>query len=191
MHARCRPPPPTHTLRPSLSRCAAGGSSWGEEGYVYLRRGDNECGIATPGQSVIPTVEGGVLPPPPPPPPPRPVWQCPPDATAVNDSVTAACMWHNGTAGMVMPPPDSIGNYCAYMSQGYMGYVWPATMPQSQYPCAPSFGASNNGGSDWFCVLEVGQNGFTAFPAGATALCDHLSDGVIGYSWAVGGADSD
>ena len=157
------------------------GAAWGEEGYLYLARGSNECGISD--MPVIPCVEGGVLPPPPPPPPPRPAWQCPPDATSVNATGTASCLWHNNTNGMVMPPPSVIGEYCDYVASGYMGYTFPASLTVGEYPCAPSFASSSNGGTDWFCVIESGENGFTQFPAGVTAECGSLSTGMIGYSW--------
>jgi hypothetical protein len=67
---------------------------------------------------------------------------------------------------------------------GYLGYTFPGTDSQDAYPCPPSFSAAGDGGEAWFCMLEKGQRGFTAFPPGATALCDDLSSkGIIGYSW--------
>ena len=157
------------------------GESWGEAGYVRLARGSNQCGITT--QPIIPTVAGGILPPPPPPPPPRPVWECPSDASSINTTTLASCLWYNNTFGTVMPPPDVIGNYCAYIKDGYIGYTMPGTLDQSNYPCPPSFVAAGDGGAAFFCNLEVGQRGFTAFPAGVIAQCGNLTGGVIGYSW--------
>jgi hypothetical protein len=146
---------------------------WGEGGYLRLLRGENECGLTT--QPIVASVAGGLLPPPPPSPPPRPVWQCPDDATSVNTSSLASCVWKNNTVGMVMPPTPS--EYCDYISDGYEGYVWPVSEGTQNYPCAPSFHASNNGGTDFFCVLTQ------TFPANATAICGDFSGGIIGYAW--------
>jgi hypothetical protein len=155
--------------------------TWGEQGYIRLARGSNQCDIVY--DPVIPTVNGGVLPPPPPPPKPLPPWQCPADAVSVNTSTSAACLWHNNTNGMVMPPNPS--EYCDYVADGYMGYVWTtADGPQSAFPCAPSFSAGSNGGTDFFCTLTNGTN-FVTFPAGIRALCANLSSGVIGWEWDV------
>ena len=153
--------------------------SWGEAGYVWLQRGDNECGIGT--FPTIPSVSGGKLPPPPPPPPPRPLWQCPADAFAANNSLTARCEWRNNTNGGVMP--TSVGDYCLYFNDGYMGYTFDGKLPESAYPCWPSFGAGGDGGAAWFCTLSQGANGFSKFPPGATANCSGLAEGVIAYEW--------
>jgi len=156
------------------------GASWGESCYVWLKRGDNECGIGT--FPVIPTVDGGKLPPPPPPPPPRPLWQCPPDAFSVNTSALARCEWRNNTNGGVMPP--SVGEYCDYFADGYMGYTFDGKLSESEWPCWPSFGAAGDGGAAWFCTLTEGENGFSKWPAGARADCSGLAQGVIAYEWA-------
>jgi len=162
------------------------GESWGEGGYVRLASGSNECGIGT--FPIIPTVAGGALPPPPPPPPPRPVWECAPDAKAVNTSQAASCVWVNGTSpAWFMPSADAANDLqsdCTYLKDGYLGYTFSGKLDQSAYPCPPSFSADGDGGAAWFCTLSRGQRGFVDFPAGATALCDDVdSKGVIGYSW--------
>ena len=157
------------------------GESWGEGGYLRLAAGDNECGIGT--FPVIPTVAGGALPPPPPPPPPRPVWECPDGAAAVNTSATAACMWNNATATDWRMPTDGVAGYCAYLNDGYMGYTYPGSDVQADYPCPPSFTAQGDGGAAWFCTLERGNPGFTDFPPGATAVCGQAAAGIFGYAW--------
>lgn len=152
--------------------------SWGEKGYVRLQYGLGECGINVTGDSVLPTVQGGLAPA-------ASVWSCPPDATAVNaSSSTASCLWYNGTSGFVLPPPGSLQPYCAYFSSGYMGYSFPSSLPPAQYPCPPSFVSEGNGSGDYFCVLQAGSKGFLGFPPGAQAVCDGLvSNGTLGYSW--------
>jgi hypothetical protein len=162
------------------------GLTWGEGGYLRLKRGDNECGISN--FPIIPTVVGGRLPPPPPPPPPRPMWQCPPDAIALNTTSNATCLWSNSSAdGKWAMPPTSVGQYCDYFSSGYMGYTFDAHVyEQDAWPCPPSFGAGGDGGAAWFCTLTVGANGFTGWPAHATPDCSAIADGFIGYSWPTG-----
>lgn len=159
------------------------GADWGEGGFVRLAAGSNECGIGT--QPIIPTVAGGALPPPPPPPPPRPVWECPYDAIATNTSTVATCVWYNNTFGQVWP--TAVTEYCDYIGDGYIGYSWPMTEDptQSDFPCAPSFYPTGNGENEFSCLLGKGENGFTGFPVGASALCGNLSRGTIGYAWPV------
>ena len=158
------------------------GESWGEGGYVRLQAHADECGIGT--MPVVATVAGGNLPPPPPPPPPRPVWQCAPDATSVNTSSTAACIWRNGSSAEWAMPTAGVEGDCTYMSDGYIGHTLPGTDRQDAYPCPPSFSPDGDGGQAWFCTLAKGQRGFVDFPEGATALCGEVATkGVIGYTW--------
>lgn len=139
---------------------------------------------------MIPTVAGGVLPPPPPPPPPRPVWQCPPDATASHNTTTRAfCLWDNSTATGWHMPPSTIESDCTYFKQGYMGYTFDAKVypTEAAYPCPPSFSAEGDGGQAWFCMLTVGEQGFTGFPATAQPECSAATEGVLGFSWPLAG----
>jgi len=160
------------------------GTSWGEDGYIRLQRGTNQCDITY--DPVIPVVEGGSLPPPPPSPRPYPPYGCPFDAVQVNTTTTSSCIWKNNTFGMIMPSPAVISSYCDYIKNGYMGYVWPTNnQPESMYPCAPSFNAAGNGGSDYFCTLENSTN-YIYFPPDVTAICDQLTEGIVGYSWSIG-----
>ena len=67
---------------------------------------------------------------------------------------------------------------------GYLGYTFPGSDNQGDFPCPPSFSPNGDGGAAWFCMLKAGYRGFTGFPPGATALCnDVATQGVIGYSW--------
>jgi hypothetical protein len=162
------------------------GAAWGEGGYVRLGRGAGECGINATGNSILPSVAGGTLPP-------WPTTACPPDAAPFNvtapasGAVTATgCVWTNGTspAWAMFPSP---GGYCSYMDDGYIGYTGDGRLDAADYPCPPSLYASGDGGDVLFCVLEPGQRGFHGWPPGATAYCDDLAAGRFGYVWPVGG----
>jgi cathepsin F/cysteine peptidase B len=159
-------------------------ASWGEGGYVRLARGAGECGINATGNSIVPSVAGGRLPP-------YPATACPADAAPFNvtdagtGAVTASgCVWVNGTssAWTIFPSP---GAYCDYMAAGYIGYTGSGSLDAAAYPCPPSLYASGDGGGALFCVLAPGQRGFHGWPPTATAYCDELSAGRFGYTWAV------
>lgn len=155
---------------------------WGENGYIRLQKGTNQCDITY--DPVIPVVAGGILPPPPPSPRPYPAWSCPFDAVQINTTTTSSCVWKNNTFGMIMPSPTVISSYCDYISQGYMGYVWATNDQTDTYPCAPSFNAGGNGGSDYFCTITNNSN-YVVFPPNVVAICDQLTEGIVGYSWSI------
>ena len=150
-------------------------ASWGEQGYARLMRGAGECGINATGNSIVPTVQGGPLPP-------ASIYDCPPDAQPMQvNATTSGCVWTNGTGSFVMPPSPQ--GYCYYLDDGYMGYTFDASLDQAAYPCPPSFYASEDEGQVWFCVLQAPYRGFHGFPPGAAAYCDDLAAGRIGYTW--------
>jgi hypothetical protein len=80
-------------------------------------------------------------------------------------------------------PTDGVEGDCTYIKDGYIGYTFPGTDVQTDFPCPPSFVAAGDGGEAWFCTLNKGAPGFTDFPAGATAACDQAAEGVFGYEW--------
>jgi hypothetical protein len=159
-------------------------STWGIDGYLWLERGTNECGIGT--YPIIPSVKGGKMPspppPPPPPPPPVPPYECPSDSFSVNTSSIARCEWRNQTFGGIMP--SLVGEYCDYFNSGYFGYTFDGKLSENEYPCWPSFTAAGDGGSAWFCTLTAHSGSFNTWPATAKADCSQLNKGVIAYEWA-------
>lgn len=92
-------------------------------------------------------------------------------------------MWDNATATTWSMPTEGVEGDCTYISDGYMGYFFPATDDESAFPCPPLFDAAGDGGEAWFCTLNRGQPGFIDFPVGATAACDKAAEGVFGFQW--------
>ena len=64
-----------------------------------------------------------------------------------------------------------------------MGYTFPGTDTEGQFPCPPSFAGAGDGGAVWFCTLAKGAPGFTDFPPGAKSDCSDIATGVFGFSW--------
>ena len=148
------------------------GAGWGEQGYIRLERGSNQCGITT--NPIAAVVEGGpTLPPTPAPTPPT---GCPPQAVFDGSS----CMWVNGTNGVVMPPPDVISPDCTYFDKGYLSYLW-SKSTAGAYPC-PKPASTGASSEDFFCTWNNNERG-VYWPKGAKAECSQLSEGKIGYSW--------
>ena len=168
------------------------GTGWGENGFIRLKRGDNECGLLT--QPVLPTVKGGAVPSPPgpapptptpptpTPPPPHPGWECPADSTGLNTSAFASCMWVNGTAPTEWMMPPVVMEYCNYISSGYFGYTFSSSFDPKVYACPPSATLGSNGGGDYFCTITSGSKGFV-LPRGASAECKGVTSGTFGYHW--------
>eukprot|EP01065_Artemidia_motanka_P023542 TRINITY_DN2817_c0_g1_i1.p1 TRINITY_DN2817_c0_g1~~TRINITY_DN2817_c0_g1_i1.p1 ORF type:complete len:787 (+),score=161.39 TRINITY_DN2817_c0_g1_i1:52-2361(+) len=159
-------------------------AKWGENGYLRLERGTNQCGITTAPVGVV--VAGSPTPAPPvtpvpatpaptTPPTPAPPGDCP--AQAVKNGTS--CMWVNGTNGVSMPPSDAIQPYCAYFATGYFGYLWSTS--RGDYPC-PTAGHSSESPDDHFCVFDNRKKGVN-WPSSATADCTRLKEGVLGYRW--------
>lgn len=158
--------------------------SWGEQGYIRLERGTNQCGITYAAVGAL--VSGSPSPPtptpaPPTPPTPTPVpptptpSTCPTDAQLVSSGGNMECLWTSGTAGLVIP--SSARQYCDYIADGYFGYTFQSS--EGDFGCSPTARKSSNGGTI-FCVWEDGAKD-VHIPAGSSADCDSLSDGRIGF----------
>jgi len=159
--------------------------NWGEQGYMRLGRGTNQCGIT---YQPVGAVVGSAPPSPPSPPspptpptpptppaPPTPSSDCPSDAEVVSTARGKECKWVNGTGGLVMPPRPS--EYCDYIAQGYFGYLWDKA--QGSYNCPTS--AHNSASSDsYFCVWSDGDVG-VKIPKGSVADCGRVAQGQIGF----------
>ena len=80
--------------------------------------------------------------------------------------------------------PPAVSAYCYYIADGYVGYSFDGHLNRTEYQCPPSFYVDPSGSEQTFCLLEAGQRGFIGFPPNATAYCDELAQGRIGYTWA-------
>merc|ERR1712063_184151 len=100
---------------------------------------------------------------------------CPSDAQEMTVGGQVECLWTSGTGGVTIP--SSAREYCDYLSQGYLGYMWESSA--GDYSCAPSARKSSNGATN-FCVWEDGSLG-VSIPSGSAADCGSLSRGRIGW----------
>jgi cysteine peptidase B len=160
-------------------------AQWGEEGYIRLERGTNQCGITY--QPVGAVVSGGPAPPPTPPTPtpptpppptppsPTPSTTCPSDATLVSTAQGRECLWTNGTKGVLMPLEPS--EYCDYIADGYFGYFW--SKSQGAYNC-PSSARIGSNDQSYFCTWTDGE-GDVHIPQGAIPDCGKIAQGRIGF----------
>jgi hypothetical protein len=149
---------------------------WGEQGYIRLQRGTNQCGII---YQPVGAVVGGS--PPSPPSPPTPSSSCPSDAELVSTAHGKECRWVNGTRGVGMPPKPL--EYCDYIGDGYFGYFWGKA--QGSYDCPAS--AQRSATSDsYFCVWTDGKKG-VKIPMGSAADCSRVAQGQMGFVMPGGG----
>lgn len=162
--------------------------TWGEQGYIRLERGSNQCGLTY--QPVGATVSGAPTPPAPTPKPPAPTptppvpspvpspspfAKCPSDADhIVAEDGRDECLWSNGAHGLTIP--SSAKEYCGYVADGYFGYSWETS--EGDFDCAESATKGSNG-VDTFCTWTDGEKG-VVIDKGAEADCVHLSSGRIG-----------
>eukprot|EP01006_Ploeotia_vitrea_P011728 TRINITY_DN31166_c0_g1_i1.p1 TRINITY_DN31166_c0_g1~~TRINITY_DN31166_c0_g1_i1.p1 ORF type:complete len:442 (+),score=44.57 TRINITY_DN31166_c0_g1_i1:110-1327(+) len=171
------------------------GTTWGENGYIRLARGSNQCDITS--QPTTPIVSGapvppmppspppppGPSPPPPPgptppPPPPPPPGSCPSDTTKLHlQNGMYECQWQNGTKDVHMP--SQVSAYCTYISKGYFGYSWPKS--EGDFSC-PSSASKDSSTDSYFCLIRNGQKG-VVFPQNVKAVCGDLTSGKFGYEW--------
>lgn len=154
------------------------GESWGEEGYMRLERGTNQCGITyQPVGAVVsgsPSPSPAPTPPPTPTPTPTPSSVCPEDAKILSVEHGVECLWQNGEHGLQIP--SAAHEYCDYIADGYFGYTWDSSA--GDFQCAESARKSQSNGA-FFCVWEDGKKG-VSLPAGSKADCGDLQSGRIG-----------
>ena len=157
-------------------------ANWGENGYIRLERGSDQCGITSaPVQALV---QGGVTPPPRPP----PSTACPPETTTTVVGNTHTCTWTNNTKGVKLPPGTSqLHEYCDYFSKGgYFGYSWSvASASHFDYPCPPHSRFGTATGNVGFCTFQNGSDPTTGVyvPTGGTVDCSKLAQGTFSYSF--------
>ena len=157
-------------------------ANWGENGYIRLERGSDQCGITSaPVQALV---QGGVTPPPRPP----PSSACPPETTTTVVGEKHTCTWTNNTKGIKLPPVSSqLHEYCDYFSKGgYFGYTWDlSSASHFDYPCPPHSRYGGSAGKTGFCTFQNGSDPSTGVyvPTGGTVDCSGLAQGTFSYTF--------
>eukprot|EP01064_Diplonema_japonicum_P010937 TRINITY_DN1817_c0_g2_i1.p1 TRINITY_DN1817_c0_g2~~TRINITY_DN1817_c0_g2_i1.p1 ORF type:complete len:781 (+),score=216.57 TRINITY_DN1817_c0_g2_i1:53-2395(+) len=151
------------------------GADWGEDGYIRLERGSNQCGITS--APTLAFVQGG---------PPMPQPTCPPETVVTNNTDgTRTCEWRNNTKGVIIPPPQSLNADCSYWpKENSFSYIWDGSVsPPANYPCPPSSEHQEQGAAENFCVFYNGAKGLH-IPTTATVDCSNLiSQGRFSYTF--------
>eukprot|EP01064_Diplonema_japonicum_P037856 TRINITY_DN8_c0_g1_i10.p1 TRINITY_DN8_c0_g1~~TRINITY_DN8_c0_g1_i10.p1 ORF type:complete len:778 (+),score=266.13 TRINITY_DN8_c0_g1_i10:57-2390(+) len=151
------------------------GTDWGEDGYLRLERGSNQCGITS--APTLAFVQGGA---------PMPQPTCPPETVVTNNTDgTRTCEWRNNTNGVIIPPPQSLNADCSYWpKENSFSYIWDGSVsPPANYPCPSSAQHQEQGAAENFCVFYNGAKGLH-IPTTATVDCSNLvSHGRFSYTY--------
>ena len=109
----------------------------------------------------------------------------PPDAKRRATAPRVRVQRVDGEKGVVLPPSSVVTPYCLYLSDGYLGYLWPKSAGGfSKYPCPKSARESSNSGGDLFCIITNGQNG-VVIPKDAKPACANIATKRrFGYTYA-------
>lgn len=109
----------------------------------------------------------------PPPPPPPPPFACPPPSVySTNGEGLGFCLVN----GMRLPQDPA--PYCHWISKGYIGFTWPEDSNVG-YECPAGLVKSTNLEGLGFCLLQIPD----LPPTEASAYCDYLASGTIGFHW--------
>jgi hypothetical protein len=102
---------------------------------------------------------------------------CPDGANySINENGQEFCLFEN----LALPDVQDVAAYCHGFDSGYLAFSWAASPAAADYVCPEGSYRTDNGLGVDFCLFDVQP------PSGVLGLapyCDHLAEGVLGYSW--------